>query len=65
MCLMVKLSIYICVRTSCESKGLIPDFISMFASTKYLRQARRLHTEGGKEREREGERGREREGEVG
>ena len=32
--------VYTC--TSCESKGLMPDFISILASTRYLRQARRL-----------------------
>ena len=35
-------------RTSCESNGLIPDFISMFARTKYFRHAKRL-TRGGRE----------------
>ena len=35
-------------RTSCESNGLIPDFISMFARTKYFRHAKRLKR-GGRE----------------
>ena len=49
-------------RTSCESNGLIPDFMSMFASTKYLRHAKRLRRERGGVRKVEMRREREREG---